>query len=148
MSIDKVYNLGIKLFLICRSITGEGVRETLFLIKKYIPKLKIFEVPSGTKVFDWKIPPEWNVKNAYVLDKFGKKIIDFKKNNLHLVSYSVPVNKKIKKKEFFLISIRFQNNLLLFHTLHHITKNIGDFVFLIKKKKFLKKSIKAMTNLK
>ena len=95
-------NLGKRLFPICRSITGNGVRKTLIIIRDYLPKLKIFEVKSGTKVFDWKVPPEWNVKNAYVKDKYGKKIIDFKNNNLHLVSYSIPTKKLITKKEFFL----------------------------------------------
>ena len=101
MSINKIYNLGKKLFPICRSITGDGVRETLNMLKKYLPKLKIHNITSGTKVFDWKIPNEWNVKDAYVLDRFGKKIIDFKKNNLHLVGYSIPVNKKLKKRDLF-----------------------------------------------
>ena len=77
--------LGKRLFPICRSITGNGIRKTLKIIKSYLPKLKIYEVKSGTKVFDWKIPSEWNIKDAYVKDKKGKKIIDFKKNNLHLV---------------------------------------------------------------
>ena len=143
MSIDKVYNLGIKLFPICRSITGEGVRETLFLIKKYIPKLKIFEVPSGTKVFDWKIPSEWNVKNAYVLDKFGKKIIDFKKNNLHLVSYSAPVNKKIKKKEFFshLHSLPKQPTAIPYVTSYY--KKYWGFCISYKEKKIFEKKYKS-----
>jgi len=102
MLINEIYNLGKKLFPICRSITGNGVRDTLGILKKYLPKLKIHEVKSGTQVFDWRVPSEWNIKDAYVLDKFNKKIIDFKKNNLHLVGYSIPVSKKIKKKELFL----------------------------------------------
>tara|TARA_B100000686_G_C16724049_1_gene936741 strand:- start:63 stop:1358 length:1296 start_codon:yes stop_codon:yes gene_type:complete len=101
MSIGKMYNLGKKLFPICRSITGNGNRKTLRIIKKYLPKLKIHEVRSGSKVFDWKVPPEWNIKEAYVLDKFNRKIIDFKNNNLHLVGYSIPINKNISKKELF-----------------------------------------------
>ena len=98
---NKYFRLGQKLFPICRSITGDGVRKTLTIIKDYLPKLKIIEVKSGTKVFDWKIPPEWNIKDAYVKDKYGKKIINFKKNNLHLVGYSIPIKKVITKKEFF-----------------------------------------------
>ena len=82
-------------------MTGNGTRETLKIIKKYFPKLKIFKERSGKKVFDWNIPPEWNIQNAYVIDKFGNKIIDFKKNNLHIVGYSIPVNKTIKKVELF-----------------------------------------------
>ncbi len=86
-----------KLFKINRSITGKGTRLTLNLIKEKLPKLQISNIKSSTRVFDWKIPPEWNVKDAYVLDKNKKKIIDFKKNNLHLVGYSEPVNKVIDK---------------------------------------------------
>ena len=100
--IKKYYDIAkIKLYPICRSLTGNGTRETLKIIKKYFPKLKIFKERSGKKVFDWKIPPEWNIQNAYVIDKFGNKIIDFKKNNLHIVGYSIPVNKTIKKVELF-----------------------------------------------
>ena len=78
------------LYPICRSITGEGVRETLRRIQKRIP-LEIHEVPSGTKVFDWTVPLEWNVTDAYVKNETGRRIIDFKANNLHLMSYSIPV---------------------------------------------------------
>ncbi len=89
------FDLMKRLFNLNRSLTGEGNRETLKLIKKKLGKLKILEFKCGKKVFDWVIPPEWNVKNAYVLDQNKKKIIDFKKNNLHLVGYSKAVNKKI-----------------------------------------------------
>ena len=85
---QKYLNLGKRLFPICRSITGNGVRKTLKILKEFMPKLKIYEVKSGAKVFDWKVPPEWNIKDAYVKDHNGNKIIDFKRNNLHLVSYS------------------------------------------------------------
>tara|TARA_B100000767_G_scaffold133509_1_gene126672 strand:+ start:335 stop:1624 length:1290 start_codon:yes stop_codon:yes gene_type:complete len=98
--INKYYNLGKNiLFPINRSITGKGIIKTLKILKKTHPKLKIKYFKSGKKVFDWIIPSEWNVKNAYVLDQEGKKIIDFKKNNLHLMGYSMPVNKKVSKKE-------------------------------------------------
>ena len=98
--INKYYNLGKNiLFPINRSITGKGIIKTLKIFKKAHPKLKIKYFKSGKKVFDWIIPSEWNVKNAYVLDQEGKKIIDFKKNNLHLMGYSIPVNKKVSKKE-------------------------------------------------
>ena len=102
MSVKKYYSLAKqRLFPICRSITGNGVRKTLKIIKKEFPKLKIYSVPSGTKVFDWNIPPEWNIKDAYILDKDNKKIVDFKNNNLHLVGYSVPINKFFSKKKLF-----------------------------------------------
>ena len=82
MSVKKFYKLAKnELFPICRSITGNGVRKTLKIIKKNFPKLKIHEIPSGTKVFDWNVPSEWNIDDAYVIDKNNKKIIDFKKNN-------------------------------------------------------------------
>ena len=100
MSIKKYYNLGKKiLFPICRSITGNGIKKTLKIIKNEFPKLKIYHVKSGKKIFDWKVPPEWNIKNACVIDSKDKKIIDFKKNNLHLVSYSIPINKTITKRK-------------------------------------------------
>ncbi len=82
-----------------RSITGEGVRQTLKEIKTVIPNLKIFEVPSGTKVFDWTIPKEWHVKEAYIVNPEGEKICNFKDNNLHLVGYSHSVNKSVSLEE-------------------------------------------------
>ena len=100
MITDKYYSLAKKkLFPICRSITGDGIRSSLKIIKKKFPDLKITEKKSNTRVFDWKIPPEWNIKDAYVKDKYNKKIINFKKNNLHIVSYSIAVDKFISKKE-------------------------------------------------
>ncbi len=100
MSLKKYYNLGKnKLFPICRSITGSGIRKTLKIIKKEFPKLKIKKVKSKTKVFDWEVPSEWNIDEAYILDKNKKKIIDFKNNNLHVVGYSNPFNKIISKKK-------------------------------------------------
>ena len=102
MSMRKYYNIAkIKLFPITRSLTGNGVKKTLSIIQKEFPKLKIKKIKSGTKVFDWNIPQEWNVTDAYVIDKYNNKIIDIKKNNLHLVGYSVPIKKNITKKELF-----------------------------------------------
>ena len=101
-------NFGKKIFPICRSITGKGTLMTLKLIKKnYLQNLKIMKIPSKTKVFDWKIPPEWNIDDAYIIDKNHNKIINFKTNNLHLVNYSTPHSrilskKKLLKKLFFL----------------------------------------------
>jgi aminopeptidase-like protein len=86
-----MHELMAQLFPICRSITGDGVRETLRILQKHIP-LKVFEVPSGTKVFDWVVPKEWNIRDAFVLDPRGRKIIDFKKSNLHVLGYAVPVD--------------------------------------------------------
>ncbi len=102
MSISKYYEIGKnKLYFLNRSLTGKGVRDTLKIIKQEFSLLKIKSIKSGTKVFDWKIPPEWNVLDAYVIDKNNNKIIDFKKNNLHLVGYSIPIKKYVSKKELF-----------------------------------------------
>jgi aminopeptidase-like protein len=98
----KYYNIAKKkLFPLNRSLTGEGVRKTLNIIKKEFPRLKLKKIKSGKKVFDWSIPEEWNVTDAYVIDKYNNRIIDFKKNNLHLVGYSIPIKKKITKKKLF-----------------------------------------------
>lgn len=91
----QIYNLAKKLWPIDRSITGDGVRKTLSIIKEEIPELKIFEIPSGTEVFDWTVPKEWKVRDAYIITPDGKKICHFKKNNLHLIGYSSPINIKI-----------------------------------------------------
>lgn len=86
----EIHNFASELWPINRSITGEGVRETLARISKHLPNLKIKSVPSNTKVFDWNIPKEWAVKEAYILTPKGKKICDFSENNLHLLGYSTP----------------------------------------------------------
>jgi aminopeptidase-like protein len=100
MNINRYYNLAKNiLFPINRSITGNGIKKTLHIIKKEIPFLKIKKIQSGSKVFDWTIPDEWNITDAYVKDKYSKKIINFKNNNLHVLGYSSPVNKKISKEK-------------------------------------------------
>jgi len=95
---ERIYNLAEILFPICRSITGNGVRETLDTVSYIIP-LTIHEIPTGTQVFDWEVPKEWNIRDAYIKDENGNKIIDFNVNNLHVVSYSKPVHKKLNLKE-------------------------------------------------
>ena len=91
---NEIYSLMEELFPICRSITGNGVRKSLKILKKKI-NLKIFEVNTGTKVFDWKVPNEWNINDGYVKNKSGKRIIDFKKSNIHVMSYSIPIDKEM-----------------------------------------------------
>ncbi|MBI2287836.1 MAG: DUF2172 domain-containing protein, partial [Chloroflexi bacterium] len=93
-----MYDLIVKLFPICRSITGDGVRKTLQTIKEFIP-LEIQEVPTGTKSFDWEVPKEWNIRDAYVTDEEGDRVVDFQKNNLHIVGYSVPIDKWVTLSE-------------------------------------------------
>ena len=95
----KMHDLAKELWPISRSLTGEGNRKTLKILKKVCKNLKIFEINSDTKVFDWKIPNEWVARKAWIKDSKGKKILDFTKNNLHLMGYSIPVHKKINFKE-------------------------------------------------
>lgn len=99
MKNNQMFNWAKDLFPICRSITGEGVRKTLNYCKKIHDEIKIKNFMSGEKVYDWVIPDEWNIKDAYVSKINGEKVIDFKENNLHLVSYSMPVNKIVSKNE-------------------------------------------------
>ncbi|MBR5408132.1 MAG: DUF4910 domain-containing protein [Lachnospiraceae bacterium] len=89
---DSMYALADRLFPICRSITGAGVRETFDILKEYIPDLKLYEVPTGTKVFDWTVPKEWRIEEAFIEDEEGRRIIDFKENNLHVLGYSTPID--------------------------------------------------------
>lgn len=95
---DEMYALIGQLYPLCRSLTGKGVRETLRILQEHIP-LVMREVPSGTPVFDWTIPKEWNIRDAYVSNARGEKIIDFRKSNLHVVAYSVPVKRKVPAEE-------------------------------------------------
>lgn len=95
---NEMYEFVKRLFPICRSITGHGLRKTLTIIQEHIP-IKIYEVPTETIAFDWTVPKEWNIKDAWVMDEDGNKLIDFKKNNLHVVGYSVPVNKTVNLSE-------------------------------------------------
>ena len=102
MEINKIgrqaYELMKELYPICRSITGDGTRQTLAIIQRYIP-LEIHEIPTGTKAFDWVIPKEWNIKDAYIKNSKGEKIVDFKESNLHVLNYSVPVNRRFALDE-------------------------------------------------
>ena len=95
---QEMFQLIRKLYPICRSITGDGVRETLKILQEYIP-LTIHEIPSGTEVFDWTIPKEWNIRDAYIKNANGEKLVDFQKCNLHVLNYSLPINKKVSLDE-------------------------------------------------
>jgi len=89
----EMHGLCSELFPICRSITGNGLRQSLEILKKHIPELVLHEIPTGTKCFDWEIPKEWNINDGYIITPSGKKICDFKKSNLHVVGYSLPIDK-------------------------------------------------------
>ena len=93
-----IYELITRMYPICRSITGDGFRETLKIIQEYIP-LQVHEVPTGTAVFDWDVPKEWNIRDAYIKNPQGEKIVDFQECNLHVVNYSIPVHKKVTLAE-------------------------------------------------
>mgnify|MGYP001486007538 CR=1 FL=1 len=100
MNSKNFLTLGKKLWPLNRSITGNGVNQTLKILKSYNNKLKIIKFKSGKKVFDWTIPNEWEVHEAWIKDENGKKIINFEDNNLHLVGYSSPIKKKLLLKQF------------------------------------------------
>ncbi|HEY7114438.1 MAG TPA: DUF4910 domain-containing protein [Thermoanaerobaculia bacterium] len=87
-----------ELYPICRSITGHGLRQTLSAVARRIP-LGLVEVPSGTRVLDWTVPDEWNIADAYVADARGRRVIDFRSSNLHVLNYSEPVRKKLSLAE-------------------------------------------------
>tara|TARA_Y100001963_G_C6741792_1_gene429374 strand:+ start:160 stop:1446 length:1287 start_codon:yes stop_codon:yes gene_type:complete len=94
----EIHKFAAEMFPICRSIMGNGNRQTLKLIQKHIP-IKIHEVPTGYQAYDWQVPQEWNINDAYILDPNGNKIVDFNVNNLHVMGYSVPVNKQVTLEE-------------------------------------------------
>ena len=94
----ELHRFAAELYPVCRSITGDGVRRTLQSISDQIP-IEVFEVPTGTEVFDWSIPKEWNVNSAYVEDSTGQRVIDFSRHNLHLLNYSVPVRAQMALSE-------------------------------------------------
>jgi len=94
----EMINVMHRLYPICRSITGDGLRQSLQILQELVP-LTLHEVPSGTQVFDWAVPKEWNVRDAYVKNADGEKVIDFQQHNLHLVNYSIPVQQKMPLAE-------------------------------------------------
>ena len=94
-----MYNLAGKLFPICRSITGNGFRQSLEIIREIIPEITVFEVPSGTEVFDWTVPKEWNIRGGWIRNQQGQTIVDFKDCNLHVLGYSVPIHQTVSREE-------------------------------------------------
>ena len=96
---NEMYALCDRLFPICRSITGNGVRETLRVLQSICPAMTLHEVPTGTQVFDWTVPKEWNIRDAWIKNSKGEKILDFAKSNLHVMGYSIPVNQKVTLEE-------------------------------------------------
>jgi aminopeptidase-like protein len=109
------------LFPICRSITGEGLRATLRYIGAHIP-LALTEVPSGTRVLDWQVPPEWNIREAWVATPDGRRVIDFARHNLHVVQYSEPVDRVVTRAELdaHLHSLPDQPDLIPYRTSYYV----------------------------
>lgn len=95
----QMYAFAERLFPIGRSLTGEGVRQSLGMIKELVPELEIREIPSGTQVFDWTIPQEWEIRHAYIEDEAGNRIVDYEVNNLHVIGYSTPVDRYVDMEE-------------------------------------------------
>ena len=143
MLTNKYYDLVKKdIYPLATSLTGKGARTFLKIIKKNFPKLKIYKVASGTKVFDWRVPNEWNIKDAYIIDKYNKKIINLKNHNLHIVGYSTPINKFLNKKKLLkkIYSIKKQPNAIPYVTSYY-SKNWG-FCTTHKQKIYLEKKYK------
>lgn len=121
---NKIHDLATRLFPICRSITGDGVRESLAMIQEEIPGLEIYEVPTGEKCFDWNVPQEWNIRDAYILDPEGNKIVDFKQSNIHVMGYSIAVNTTISLDELqnHLYSLPDQPDAIPYVTCYYVKK--------------------------
>ncbi len=94
-----MYELADRLFPICRSITGNGFRQSLEIIREEVPEIKVYEVPSGTSVFDWTVPKEWNIRGGWIRNMRGETVIDFKDCNLHIMGYSLPIHKVVSHEE-------------------------------------------------
>ncbi len=96
---ERMHRLATELFPICRSLTGAGVRQTLDVLERELPGLVRIDVPSGTKCFDWEVPAEWNIRDGYVADLEGNRVVDFQRNNLHVVGYSTPIDQEVEWDE-------------------------------------------------
>lgn len=109
-----------RLYPICRSLTGGGVRQTLHVLQETIP-LEIREVPTGTQVFDWTVPREWNIRDAWIKDSSGRRVVDFQRSNLHVLGYSVPVHRKMRLAELrdYLFTLPEQPDLIPYRTSYY-----------------------------
>ena len=95
---EQMHSLVRELFPICRSITGDGFRETLHRLGQIAP-IALTEIPTGTVAFDWTVPKEWNIRDAWIKDASGQRVVDFRNSNLHVVSYSTPVRARMSLAE-------------------------------------------------
>lgn len=117
----KMYDMCREMFPICRSITGNGVRQTMDIIRKVVPEFVIHEVPSGTQVFDWTVPKEWNIEDGYIENEAGEKIVDFHRNNLHVLGYSVPIDSWMSLEELMphIYSLKDQPDVIPYSTSYY-----------------------------
>jgi len=117
---QEMHGLIADLYPVCRSITGDGFRRTMQRLQKEIA-LQVHEVPTGTQVFDWTVPKEWNIRDAYVRNSRGERVIDFRKHNLHVVNYSVPVRRRMGLQELkqHLHTLPGQPNLIPYRTSYY-----------------------------
>ena len=99
MAGKEMYDLAVRLFPICRSITGDGFRQSLGIIREQVQEMQVFEVPSGTEVFDWTVPKEWNIRGGWIRRKNGETVIDFSNSNLHVLGYSLPIHRLVNRDE-------------------------------------------------
>ena len=138
---EEMYYWAKELFPLNRSLTGEGNRKTLQFIKKIVPNLEICSVKSGTRCGDWTVPPEWSVEEAYLTDPSGKKVVDFHKNNLHLLGYSEPIDKSLNLTELqdHLYSLEHQPNAIPYVTSYY--KSRWGFCLSHNQRKKLKKGL-------
>lgn len=120
---QKIFDLAAELFPICRSITGDGVRQTLQILRRYID-LSIQEVPTGTPVFDWAIPPEWNIRDAYIANERGEHVVDFKTSNLHVLNYSASIRTKLPLDELkrHVFTLPEQPDLIPYRTSYYVER--------------------------
>jgi aminopeptidase-like protein len=116
----EIHQMISRLYPICRSITGNGVRESLKIMQAYLP-LQIHEVPTGTQVFDWTVPKEWNIRDAYIKNEAGERIVDFHAHNLHVLNYSIPVHRTLSLDELkpHLFSLPDQPDLIPYRTSYY-----------------------------
>ncbi len=122
---EKIYKLAEKLFPICRSITGNGVRKTLKILSEFCENMKIYEIPSGTQVCDWTVPKEWNIEGGYIENENGERVLDFQDNNLHIMGYSLPIDQWMELEDLKKIIFTYpkQPNVIPYVTSYYSTRS-------------------------